>query len=160
MQRFKENGLLEEHVKVRRCTPKQYQIHLRVSQSKDAAKTNFGSGVLHLFLQHLNLPFQLFQPDEHGIGIGRLPHGQNGRGRGGQTADAVLKKVNSEAVGKVLKPIFAKDTLLCADGISIYGRVVQELDVPLKAMNVKAVKQHLGLVRFQQKSASILFTHG
>lgn len=29
MRRFKENGILEEYGKVRRCTPKQYLIHLK-----------------------------------------------------------------------------------------------------------------------------------
>lgn len=60
------------------------------------------------------------------------------RDRGGQTADAVLKKINSEEVGKVIRPILAKDSMLCADGSSIYVRVARELDVPLKAVNVKA----------------------
>ena len=60
------------------------------------------------------------------------------RDRGGQTADAVLKKVNSEEVGKVIQPILAKDCMLCADGSSVYVRVARELDVPLKAVNVKA----------------------
>ena len=60
------------------------------------------------------------------------------RDRGGQTADAVLKKVNSEEVGRVIQPILAKDSMLCADGSSIYVRVARELDVPLKAVNVKA----------------------
>ena len=60
------------------------------------------------------------------------------RDRGGQTADAVLKKINSEEVGKVIRPILAKDSMLCADGSSIYVRVARELNVPLKAVNVKA----------------------
>ena len=60
------------------------------------------------------------------------------RDRGGQTTDAVLKKINSEEVGKVIRPILAKDSMLCADGSSIYVRVARELDVPLKAVNVKA----------------------
>ncbi len=60
------------------------------------------------------------------------------RDRSGQTADAVLEKVNSDTVGKVLKPLLAKDTMLCADGSSIYVRVAREQDIPLKAVNVKA----------------------
>lgn len=60
------------------------------------------------------------------------------RDRGGQTADAVLKKVNGEEVKNVIQPILAKDSMLCADGSSIYVRVARELDVPLKAVNVKA----------------------
>ena len=60
------------------------------------------------------------------------------RDRGGHTADAVLKKVNSEEVGKVLQPMLAKDSVLCADGSSVYVRVARELEVPLKAVNVKA----------------------
>jgi hypothetical protein len=60
------------------------------------------------------------------------------RDRGGHTADAVLKKVNSVAVGKVLQPMLARDSVLCADGSLVYVRVARELGVPLKAVNVQA----------------------
>ena len=58
--------------------------------------------------------------------------------RGGHTGDAVLKKIRSKEVGNVLLPMLAKDSVLCADGSSVYVREARELEVPLKAVNVKA----------------------
>lgn len=34
--------------------------------------------------------------------------------------------------------MLARDSVLCADGSSVYVRVARELEVPLKAVNVKA----------------------
>ncbi|TQN49539.1 hypothetical protein DLNHIDIE_03190 [Acidithiobacillus thiooxidans ATCC 19377] len=38
----------------------------------------------------------------------------------------------------MIQSILAQDSIFCADGSSIYMRVARELDVPLKAVNVKA----------------------
>jgi len=42
------------------------------------------------------------------------------RDRYGAMTDKVLKKVTEETVGAVLKPVLAKDALLCTDGASVY----------------------------------------
>jgi len=60
------------------------------------------------------------------------------RDRGGHTADAVLEKVNSEAVAKVLQPMLARDSVLCAGSSLVCVRVARELGVTLKAVNVQA----------------------
>jgi hypothetical protein len=60
------------------------------------------------------------------------------RDRLGRTADAVLERVDAQAVSRLLKPLLEQDTLLCADGSPVYAKAARDLGVPLKAVNLRA----------------------
>lgn len=68
------------------------------------------------------------------------------RDRHGATTDSVLPNVSEEAVAQVLKPILAKDALLCTDGAAAYELFAKDAKIEHKALITskgKHVKEHV-----------------
>ncbi|KJR42589.1 transposase [Candidatus Magnetoovum chiemensis] len=58
--------------------------------------------------------------------------------RNGETFDCVLPSATKEQIGKALKPVLGKDTLLCTDGSRALRATAKEFGIPHQAMNIKA----------------------
>ena len=58
------------------------------------------------------------------------------RDRSGATADAVLTQVTAKSVAAILRPLLARDAILCSDGNPVYEAVAKALDVTLQAVNL------------------------
>jgi transposase-like protein len=68
------------------------------------------------------------------------------RDRHGSTTDSILPSVSEEAVAEVLKPIIAKDALLCTDGASAYELFAKAEKIEHKALITSKgehVKEHV-----------------
>lgn len=76
------------------------------------------------------------------------------RDRTGSTADFVLDKADKEHIGAALKPILAKDAILCTDSGKALGAAVREMGITHRPVNLAAgVRVIAGVYHVQNVNA-------